>query len=104
MTEHNNTAFAELSNAVIEQLKEQHYMDSTLLIYKRIYRRIKEFMKQNTVSAYSLEIGQTFLDLQNVSPSTYSTYACAVRRLNDLYWCCTINVDNLFSRIMIYNQ
>lgn len=85
MTEHNNTAFDELSYAVIEQLKAQHYMDSTLLIYKRIYRRIKEFMKQKSVVTYSPEIGQTFLDLQNVSPSTYSTYVCAVRRLNDLY-------------------
>lgn len=85
MTEHNNLAFDELSNAVIEQLKEQHYMDSTLLIYKRIYRRIKEFMKQKGIFAYSPESGQAFLELQNVSSSTYSTYACAVRRLNDLY-------------------
>ena len=44
MTERNYTAFDELSSAVIEQLKQQHYMDSTLLIYKRIYRRIKELL------------------------------------------------------------
>lgn len=85
MTENNNISFDELSDAVIKQLNEQHYMDSTLIAYKRIYRRIREYMKQQGVSEYSPEMGQTFLSLQNVKPSTFSSYKCAVRRLDDLY-------------------
>lgn len=85
MTECNNKQFYELINIVIEQLEEQHYMESTLIVYKRTYRRIREYMDQQGFKEYSPEIGQAFLDLQEVQPSTFSAYSCSVRRLNDCY-------------------
>ena len=85
MTEHKFIPINELINRVMMQLKEQHYMESTLIVYKRIYHRIKEFMLQNDYQNYSPDIGSSFLDEQKVSASTMSAYKCAVRRLNDSY-------------------
>lgn len=85
MTNHNNISFDELSNEVIKQLKEQHYMDSTLKTYERTYRRIKGYMERQGVFEYSPEIGQAFLTMQEVGHSALCAYKCAVRRLNDCY-------------------
>ena len=85
MTNHKSISLDELSTEVIKQLKEQHYMDSTLKTYERTYRRIKEYMERQGVFAYSPEIGQAFLAIQEVSQSTLSAYKCAVRRLSDYY-------------------
>lgn len=85
MTEHTFIPIDELINRVIMQLEEQHYMESTLIVYKRTYRRIKEFMSLNDYQNYSPDIGASFLSEQKVSDSTMSAYKCAVRRLNDSY-------------------
>lgn len=85
MTEHTFIPIDELINRVIMQLEEQHYMESTLIVYKRTYRRIKEFMLLNDYQNYSPDIGVSFLSEQKVSDSTMSAYKCAVRRLNDSY-------------------
>lgn len=85
MTEHTFIPIDELINRVIMQLEEQHYMESTLIVYKRTYRRIKEFMLLKDYQNYSPDIGTLFLDEQKVSDSTMSAYNCAVRRLNDSY-------------------
>ena len=78
MTEHKFIPINELINRVMMQLKEQHYMESNLIVYKRIYHRIKEFMLQNDYQNYSPDIGSSFLDEQKVSASTMSAYKCAV--------------------------
>lgn len=85
MTERISIPIDELTNRVIMQLEEQHYMESTLIVYKRIYRRIKEFMLQNHYQNYFPDIATSFLSGQKVADSTMSTYKCAVRRLNDSY-------------------
>lgn len=85
MTEHQFIPIDELIDRVILQLEEHNYMESTLMIYKRIYRRIKEFMSQKDYVDYSPEIGILFLDEQRFSASTMSTYKCAVRRLDNSY-------------------
>ncbi|NDO51595.1 hypothetical protein FMM75_20190 [Lachnospiraceae bacterium MD335] len=36
--------FDELMKAVLEQLKSQKYMDSTLTVYRRTYKRIHIFL------------------------------------------------------------
>ena len=40
----NTVTFKELASNVINQLKSQKYMDSTLVIYRRIYSRIHVFL------------------------------------------------------------
>ena len=75
--------FHKLSDCVINQLKRQNYMDSTLMIYRRIYNRIYSLMKKLGTETYTPEIGRQFLDSVNVCRSTFSAYTCAVRRLND---------------------
>lgn len=75
--------FSKLVDCVIDQLKKQNYMDSTLIVYRRIYNRIYLLMKKLGTEIYTPEIGCQFLDSVNVCGSTFSAYACAVRRLND---------------------
>lgn len=75
--------FTELVDCVIGQLKEQDYMDSTLTIYRRIYNRVHSLMQQHGTETYTDEIGHAFLDSTHVCKSTYSTYSCAIRRLDD---------------------
>ena len=73
--------FHKLSDCVINQLKKQNYMDSTLMVYRRIYNRIYSLMKKLGIETYTPEIGRQFLDSVNVCRSTFSAYTCAVRRL-----------------------
>lgn len=82
MTE-NTMFFQEIARHVINQLKEQHYMDSSLNNYRRIYNRVFTFMNQNEIKEYTAEVGKAFLDATNVSKSTFVSYSCAIRRLND---------------------
>lgn len=85
MTDYTTIPYDVLAEMVITQLKEQHYMESTLTLYKRIYRRIKHFMHLNEFQNYNPDIGILFLSKQQVAASTLSSYKCAVRRLNDFY-------------------
>ena len=64
--------FHKLSDCVINQLKRQNYMDSTLMIYRRIYNRIYSLMKKLGTETYTPEIGRQFLDSVNVCRSTFS--------------------------------
>ncbi len=75
--------FTELVDCVIDQLKEQKYMESTLTIYCRIYNRVHSLMQQHGTEIYTDEIGHAFLGSTHVCKSTYSTYLCAIRRLDD---------------------
>lgn len=75
--------FTELMDCVINQLKEQNYMESTLTIYRRIYNRVHSLMQQQGTEIYTNEIGYAFLSGTNVCKSTYSAYSCAIRRLDD---------------------
>ena len=85
MTKRIYLTFDELTDAVIKQLKEQNYMDSTLIVYRRTYCRIHNYMKQIGIIEYTPKTGKDFLSIQEVQPSTFSSYKCAVRRLNDFY-------------------
>lgn len=82
MTE-NIITFPALTWEVINQLKEHHYKDSTLDIYRRIYNRVFEFMTQNGIAEYAVETGEAFLAGTNVSKATFTEYSCVIRRLND---------------------
>lgn len=75
--------FDELMKAVLEQLKSQKYMDSTLTVYRRTYKRIHIFLNDHDTDVYTHESGQAFLADSNVSKPTFVAYACAVRRLDD---------------------
>ncbi len=80
----NNTIpFAELAKKVLNQLKSQKYMDSTLVIYRRIYNRIHAFLNEHGTDVYTHEFGKAFVESSNVCKSTLTTYACVVRRLDD---------------------
>ena len=79
----NNLPFRELMEAVLDLLKSQKYMDSTLTIYRRIYNRVHAFLKQHDVETYTHESGKEFISCQRVSKATYGAYSCAIRRLDD---------------------
>ena len=79
----NAVPFEELANNVLNQLKSQKYMDSTLVIYRRIYSRIHAFLNEHGTDVYTHEFGKSFVESTNVCKSTLATYACAVRRLDD---------------------
>ena len=81
--DNNTIPFAELMNVVINQLKSWKYMDSTLIIYRRIYKRIQALLAEHGTDVYTHELGKAFIDGSNVCKSTISSYICAVRRLDD---------------------
>ena len=75
--------FDELMKAVLEQLKSQKYMDSTLTVYRRTYKRIHIFLNHHGTDIYTHELGKAFLADSNVSKTTFVAYSCAVRRLDN---------------------
>ncbi|MCR5684256.1 MAG: tyrosine-type recombinase/integrase [Lachnospiraceae bacterium] len=75
--------FGELIDAVIDQLKSQKYMESTLIVYRRTYNRLHSFLNDEGTDAYTHEAGQRFLQGMKVCRSTITAYKCAVRRLDD---------------------
>ena len=75
--------FDELMKAVLEQLKSQKYMDSTLTVYRRTYKRIHIFLNHHGTDIYTHELGKAFLADSNVSKPTFVAYSCAVRRLDN---------------------
>ena len=79
----NAVPFNELADNVLNQLKSQKYMDSTLVIYRRIYNRIHAFLKEHGTDVYTHEFGKAFVESTKVCKSTLTTYSCAVRRLDD---------------------
>ena len=77
------TPFCVLIEDVLGSLKEQHYMDSTLTVYRRLYNRVHLLMKENDTDIYTKEIGQAFLKNADVCCATFREYSCAIRRLDD---------------------
>ena len=75
--------FDELRDQVLELLKSERYMDSTLTVYRRTYNRIHVFLNQNGTDFYTRELGRKFLNRTEVCSATLSAYKCAVRRLDD---------------------
>lgn len=82
MTE-NTIPFDELMQQVLEQLKNQGYMDSTLAFYRRIYNRVHVFINQLGTDIYTKEAGEEFLHSTSVCKHTLTAYVCAIRRLDD---------------------
>lgn len=78
-----NLTFEELSEGVLNQLRDQKYMESTLTVYRRTFNRIHAFMSRLGTDVYTKDIGEQYLEDCKVSSSTMSAYRCAVRRLND---------------------
>ena len=76
-------SFKELMEGVLDQLRANGYMESTITIYRRTYTRIRVFLNRFDTDFYTPEIGTKFLAETNVKKSTASAYACAIRRLND---------------------
>ncbi len=81
--DNNAIPFAVLMNEVINQLRSWKYMDSTLILYRRIYKRIQALLAEHGTDIYTHELGKVFIDSTNVCKSTLSSYICAVRRLDD---------------------
>lgn len=82
MTE-NFMIFSELMENVIVQLKEHNYKDSTIAVYRRFYGRVDDFVKRQGAVTYTKKLGEDFLNVTHVCPSTMKAYECAIRRLND---------------------
>ena len=81
--EQKNFCFDELSEQVLDQLRNQGYMESTLTIYRRFYNRVHAFINTHGTDTYTEEAGRQFLDGVHESKSTLPSYVCAVRRLDD---------------------
>lgn len=79
----NVAPFPDLVDEVLNQLKSQKYMASTIEVYRRIYNRIHVFLNEHGTDSYTHELGKAFVESTNVSGSTLSTYVCAIRRLDD---------------------
>lgn len=75
--------FDELCEQVLKQLESHGYMESTLTIYRRFYNRIHTFINACGTDIYTEEIGRKFLNGIHVCESTFTSYVCAVRRLDD---------------------
>lgn len=76
--------FGELIEEVLNQLKSFQYMESTLNLYRQMYSRVHVFLRaQYNTDVYTHEAGRQFLANLNIGRSTYSAYACAIRRLDD---------------------
>lgn len=75
--------FQDLMEQVLIQLKDQGYMDSTIAVYRRFYNRINSYLNQMNIDIYTETIGDSFLSTINVSDTTFVSYKCAIRRLND---------------------
>ena len=73
-------SFNELMDGVLDQLRINGYMESTLTIYRRTYSRIRVFINRFDTDFYTPEIGAKFLADTKVKKSTASAYACAIRR------------------------
>lgn len=76
-------SFQDLMEQVLIQLKDQGYMDSTIVVYHRFYNRVNSYLNQMNTGIYTKDIGDSFLSTLNVSNTTFSFYKCAIRRLND---------------------
>ena len=72
-----------LQEQVLDQLKGQGYMDSTLTTYRQFYNRLHVFMSQHGISIYTEKVGEEYLHEAQVGQHTLSFYTCAIRRLND---------------------
>ena len=79
----NAIPFTELAEKVLDQLKSMKYMKSTLTVYRRFFNRVHVFLDQHGTDVYTPELGIRFLDETNVKASTFTFYACAIRRLDD---------------------
>jgi len=75
--------FNKVAEGVLDLLKTNGYMESTLTIYRRVYNRVRKFLNQCGTDIYTPDTGAGFLAGTNVNNSTYTTYACAIRRLDD---------------------
>ena len=65
--------FHKLSDCVINQLKKQNYMDSTLMVYRRIYNRIYSLMKK-----LGIPENKTILTLDKVGNTSASSIPIAL--------------------------
>lgn len=83
MKDKKKLSFQELIEAVLDQLKSQNYMNSTLTVYRRTYNRVHTFLMQHDTEVYTHELGKEFISCQNVCGSTLVAYSCAIRRLDD---------------------
>ena len=76
-------SFKELMDQVLDQLKNQGYMDSTLTVYRQTYNRVHEFINQRGTDIYTKKAGEEFLRNTHVCKHTLAAYTCAIRRLDD---------------------
>ncbi len=101
--------FNELTESVLDQLKNKGYMESTLTVYRRTYNRVQAFISQSGEKIYTPDIGRDFLASVNVKKSTFVAYACTIRRLNDFinrkpfrshHGCSHVQVPSEFADVM----
>ncbi len=75
--------FNELMEEVLDQLRNKGYMESNLTVYRQTYARVRTLLNECGTDIYTHEIGVKFLTGTKVKRSTYTAYACAIRRLDD---------------------
>jgi len=78
-------SFNELMEGVLDQLRANGYMESTITIYRRTYTRIRVFLNRFDTDFYTPEIGTKFLAETNVIiPRLRPTPAAVQRSLTAL--------------------
>ena len=101
--------FNELMEGVLDQLRNKGYMESTLTVYRRTYTRVRAFLNECGTDIYTHEIGAGFLAGTKVKKSTYTAYACAIRRLDDFidkkpyrshHGCLLVQVSTMFTCVL----
>ena len=73
-------------SSVITTLRQQNYLESTIINYRRLYNRLFKFMDDNDINEYSCDVGELFINnavKNHNSSNSKHIYTCGIRRLND---------------------
>ncbi len=75
--------FSDLTSRVLLQLRAEHYKDSSIVDYRRFYKRVEIYMQSQGISEYSVKVGEAFMETVHVAPPTLVGCKCKMRRLDD---------------------
>lgn len=85
-----NLSYANLLDEFLNYLEDKSYTQMTLVNYRRTLRKIKPFMIELGIDAYTPEIGmhyyETYLVENELGASRQKSMHTAIRRLNDFYY------------------
>ena len=82
-------SFGDLLEDLIHYLEDKSYTQPTLLNYRRTIRKIKPFMNEHGIDAYTPEIGMQYYEIylikNKLGTARQKAMLTAIRRLNDFY-------------------